>query len=237
MVSDLPDINAWIASLFSLVAVPLLCYKFIKYKRAILVVLPILLITASASLFTDSMQTRLSLAISEINTYITNGAPSDIPIKENSAAFRLEQWRVALHITHDAFLFGYGGGNAGKQVGYYAEKGLAHPDLINPDNEKGIGGLHSTYFDALINEGIIGLVILLFFLLYPIYVFFKTRNINPLISTIGIIFITNYMIFGVSENPFVHDNFSSVYLILLSVFFSEVIRNKYNVDSLNTTKF
>ena len=224
--------NAWLASIISIVVIPFLCYRFIKYKRAILVILPILLIAGSASLFTNSMQTRLHSAYDEFRTYITKGAPRNISIYDNSVGFRLEQWRVATHITQDAFFFGYGGGNAGKHVSRYAEKGLAHPDLINPDTEKGIGGLHSTYFETLINEGIIGLVILLAFLIYPIYIFFQTRNDGPLISTIGIIFIINYMIFGISENPFVHDNFSSVYLILLSVFFSEAIRNKYKVDSL-----
>jgi len=223
--------NAWLAALFSIFVIPFLSYKFIKYKKAILVIIPIILITASASLFTDAMQKRLALAYTELNTYLTQGAPRDIPIKSNSVGFRLEQWRVALHITNDAFLFGYGGGNAGKHVKHYAEKGLAHPDLINPDTEKGIGGLHSTYFETLINEGIIGLIIILVFLLYPVYVFSSSRNINPQLAIIGIVFISNYMIFGISENPFVHDNFSSVYLIFLSVFFSEVVRNRYSTTT------
>lgn len=222
--------NAWLAAMFSIIAIPFLCYKFIKYKKTILVIIPIAIIASSTILLTDSIQNRLKLAYSEFTTYVTEGAPKDIPIKSNSIGFRLEQWRVALHITQDAFLFGYGGGNAGKHVKRYAEKGLAHPDLINPDTEKGIGGLHSTYFESLINEGIIGLIIILLFLLYPISIFVKARKFNPILSTIGIIFISNYMIFGISENPFVHDNFSSVYLILLSVFFSEIIRTKYSAS-------
>lgn len=226
--------NAWLAALFSLSVIPLLSYKFIQHKKIIITIIPIVIISIATLMFTDTTNERLALAYNEFNTYITKGAPRDIPIKENSVGFRLEQWRVALHITHDAFLFGYGGGNAGKHVKHYAEKGLAHPDLINPDTEKGIGGLHSTYFESLINEGIVGLIIMLTFLIYPLYVFFKARNYNPLISTIGIIFITNYIIFGISENPFVHDNFSSVYLIFLSVFFSEIVRNKYFCVSFKT---
>ncbi len=222
--------NAWIACLFSVLAIPLLCFKFMKYRRAIMVIIPLLLVSASASFFTDSMHQRLDRALSEFTSYVTQGAPKNVPIMSNSVGFRLEQWRVALHITHDALFFGYGGGNAGKHVKRYAEKGLAHPDLINPDTEKGIGGLHSTYFETLITEGVVGLVIMMLFLLYPLYVFAKARSFNPLISTVGVLFITNYMIFGISENPFIHDNFTSVYLILLSVLFSELVREKHQRD-------
>ncbi|MDH3712252.1 MAG: O-antigen ligase family protein [Gammaproteobacteria bacterium] len=219
--------NAWIASVFCVLVIPLLCFKFMKYKRAILVIVPIVTISASTFFFTETVHKRLNLAVSEFTTFVAQGAPKDIPIKYNSVGFRLEQWRVALHITHDAFFFGYGGGNAGKHVKRYAEKGLAHPDLIVLDTERGIGGLHSTYFETLINEGVIGLAVMFVFVFYPIYTFLKARESSPLLSTVGIIFVTNYMIFGISENPFVHDNFTSVYLILLSVFFSETIRNKY----------
>ena len=223
--------NAWAASLFSVFLIPLLCYKFMKYKKAILVIIPIVLITASASLFSGTMQKRLTLAYTEFTTYMTEGAPKDSPLSTNSVGTRLEQWRVALLLIEEAPLFGYGGGNAGKHVTRFAQKGLAHPDLNNPDTEKGIGGLHSTYFETLVNEGLIGLVIMLLFLLYPVYIFIAARKYDPLLSTVGIIFIGNYMLFGISENPFVHDNFSSVYLILLSVLFSETIRKKYDTNA------
>lgn len=223
--------NAWLASLFSVLLIPLLCYRYMKYKTAILAIIPIFIIAGSATLFTDTMQERLVLAYAEFTTYMTDGAPRDTPLSTNSVGTRLEQWRVALKIYKGAPFFGYGGGNAAKQVNRYVEKGLAHPDLYNPKSEKGIGGLHSTYFETLVNEGLIGLIIMLLFLFYPLYIFVTSRKFDPLLSTVGIVFIANYMIFGISENPFVHDNFSSVYLILLSVLFSETIRKKHDADT------
>jgi len=136
--------NAWLASVFSISLIPLLCFRFMKFKRIALVIIPILLVTFSASLFTDTMQKRLVLAINEYQSFITDGVPKDTPLFTNSVGTRLEQWRVAMIIIKDAPYFGFGGGNAGKHVTRYAQKGLAHPDLINPDTEKGIGGLHST---------------------------------------------------------------------------------------------
>ena len=224
--------NAWLAAVFSIFVIPFLSFAYVKYKKMLLSLPFILLLVSSfAFLLNSEMQHRLTLAINQVNSFITEGAPHNEPLLSSSAGTRLEQWRVALNIYRDAPFFGYGGGNAGKQVTRQAEKGLAHPDLINPDTAKGIGGLHSTYFESLVNEGIIGLLIILAFLAYPLWLFISSRNLNPLISTLGIILITNYMIFGITENPFVHDNFTSVYLLFLAVFFSEIVRDKYSKSS------
>ena len=224
--------NAWVAAVFSVLIIPFLCFPYVKYKKTLLL-LPVIIFIISATTFAlnNSMQDRLALAYNEVKTYLTQGAPENIPIKSNSAGYRLEQWRVAMHIYKDAPFFGHGGGNAGKNVNRYAEKGLAHPDMINLDTETTIGGLHNTYFEALVNEGIIGLVIILMFLLYPLWIFIRTRKYNPLLSTIGIVFMANYLIFGITENPFVHDNFTSVYLLFLAVFFSEAVRSKYTAQA------
>lgn len=223
--------NAWLAAIFSLFAVPLLCSQYIKYKKT---ALSLLLVTCLAIItmfaLNPTMNKRLNLAYTEFVTFTTEGAPKTTPIMSNSIGFRLEQWRVALIVAQGAPLLGYGGGNAGKHITHAAEKGLGHPDLINQHTIKGIGGLHSTYFESLVNEGIVGLIIILIFLLYPAYIFMKTRKHSPIPSTIGLIFILNYMIFGLTENPFVHDNFTSVYLLFLAIFFSAAMHEKYQND-------
>ncbi len=216
--------NAWLALAFSLLAVPLLSYRHSPYRKAALAVLPLILIAAAVFISSNVVQDRLKLAWTEFQTFVTVGAPRDVPIIENSVGFRLEQWRVALHLVPRAPLFGVGGGNAGRHVTRYAEQGLAHPDLINPHTLTGIGGLHSTYFESLVNEGIVGLLVILAFVLYPLWLFIRIRGRAPALSTIGILFSLNYLIFGITENPFVHDNFSSVYLLFLAVFFSAAAR-------------
>ncbi|HEB58140.1 MAG TPA: O-antigen ligase family protein [Gammaproteobacteria bacterium] len=220
--------NGWIAAAFSLVVVPWLTCRHARYRKTILAVIPLVMISAGIFLTSTSMQDRLKLAWTEFSNFVTVGAPKDVPIMENSVGFRLEQWRVALHIVREAPLFGVGGGNAGRHITRYAERGLAHPDLINPHTLTGIGGLHSSYFESLVNEGIVGLLIILAFILYPLWVFIRIRQQEPMLSTVGIIFSTNFLIFGITENPFVHDNFTSVYLLFLTVFFSAAVRIRHS---------
>lgn len=218
--------NAWLAAIFCAFIIPPLCYKYVKYRKTMLGTVFILLtIPIIASIFSSSISDRLDIAINEFNSFIEHGAPYNKPL--GSVDHRLESWRAALQVHQQAPWFGFGGGNAGKHVSQYAEQGLTHPDLVNPNTERGIGGLHSTYIETLLNEGIFGLIFILLFLLYPLYIFSCARQYSPLLSTIGMVFIINYMIFGTTENPFVHDNFSSVFLLLLAVFFSEVVRQKY----------
>lgn len=222
--------NAWLAAAYSIVLVPLLSLKYLKYRKQILVIIPIVIVGIIGFMLAGNMQDRLALGFKEFQSFVTEGAQKSEQLRSNSVGFRLEQWRAVLMLNKEKPWFGYGGGNAGKHVSELARKGIVHPDLNNPDTERGIGGVHSTYFEKLMNEGRIGLIIILAFLFYPLYIFIRARSTNPLLSTLGILFITSYMIFGITENPFVHDNFSAMYLLVLAILFSQVIREKYQVD-------
>jgi O-antigen ligase len=226
--------NAWAAAIFSSLLVAFLGSRFIKIKYLVLAVISLVIVAVAILSAYKPLQERMILAYQQTYTFISEGAPRDIPLAGNSVGTRLEQWRSALQIYKDSPLFGFGGGNAAKEVNRFVKKGLAHPDLYNIDSETNIGGLHSTYFETLVNEGLIGLGIVLLFLCYPLYIFIKTRKRDPLLSSIGIIFISNYLVFGVSENPLVHDNFTSVYLLLLAVFFSTAIHSLHT--AANTAK-
>lgn len=225
--------NGWLAAAISIFATLALSFQFMRQKKIVIVVLIIVCLSSLASiLLSEQIQIRFNRAATEFTSYMTHGAPYDEPLKHNSVGTRLESWRTALQIHKSSPWFGFGGGNAAKHVSRRAEQGLAHPDFVNPDTEKGIGGLHSTYFESLLNEGMIGLAVILAFLFYPLYLFFRARPDNPALSTIGIIFIMNYMIFGTTENPFVHDNFTSVFLIFLAVLFSETVNRKYQARAV-----
>ena len=111
------------------------------------------------------------------------------------------------------------------------KEGKAHPDLYDLPSETGIGDTWSTYVDSLVHEGSFGFIILMIFLLYPMYIWLKLRKYNYLTSSIGVLFTLNFMIFGISENPFISDNATSVYLIFLAVLFSSLIHAKYAAET------
>ncbi len=222
--------NAWLAAIYTTIAIPFLCLAFIKHKNVLLAFIFIVLSLSVVVMSTDTIRERGARAYNELTTFINDGAPKDVSLLTTSVGFRLEQWRVALMIFKEKPLFGHGGGTAGKHVTRYAQKGIAHPDLNIPATIKGIGGLHSTYFESLVNEGIIGLIIILSFILYPLYIFIRYKKYNQPIAIMGILFSTNFLIFGTTENPFVHNNFSSIYLVFLGILFSTVVRSKYEND-------
>lgn len=220
--------NAWLAFLISIFILPFLFSKRPLRLSLFTTLGSILIIVSMIQFFPASIYQRASLAVDEFENYM-NPEENDSTriIKESSIGFRLEQWRVALLLIKEKPIFGFGAGNAGRGVNDYSQMGLAHKDVFNPKAYTGISGLHSMYFDSLVNEGILGFLIMLLLFLYPLYLFVRYRKEDTMVSTLGILFIVNFMIFGISENPLVHDNFTSVFLATLAILFSSMIRAKY----------
>ena len=226
--------NAWIALLVSLALIVLLSRPASNIKNLSKVFLPTFLLTIFIAVLVSTTSqsqilNRFTTAISEVDT-ISNNQKIDTTstLHGKSFQFRLEKWKVALRIFTEAPVFGYGAGNVGIHINRYVKAGKAHPDLYDLPSETGIGDTWNTYIDSLVHEGTIGFVIFLIFLIYPLYISIKLRSQNLLLSNIGIMFSINYMIFGLSENPFISDNASSVYLLFLAVIFSSLVTSKYD---------
>ncbi len=219
--------NAWLAGVILLLVLPFLVFKAIDFRRIFIIYILMFGMVASIIAFIPSKAyERTDKAIKEYSEYV-NGKVGKQELIHSSVGFRLEQWRVSLLLFGERPVFGFGAGNSGRGINRYVKAGLAHPDLYNEHAYKGITGVHSAYFEVLITEGLVGAVIFLLMLLYPIYVFLQNRGSNKVLSSMGLILMTGYMIFGTSENPFVHDNFTSVYLVLLAVIFSQFISSNY----------
>jgi len=219
--------NAWLTAVITILIVPFLTTRKNKLKYLILISLPIILFFGSIFAFNKPFHNRMFLAISQTISFIKDGAPRDKPLTNDSIGIRLEQWHSALILYKEAPFFGFGGGNAAKEINRLALEGRVHPDLYNPASETNIGGIHNTYFETLLTEGSIGLIIMLSFLLYPLFVFVRLRKTDMLLSSTGILFLLDFMLFGTTENPFNADNFSSVYLVLLGILFSAAMHKLY----------
>lgn len=222
--------NAWLALALLAVLSPLLHPSAIR-TRYLFAVYAILAIAIYFTFFVidNHISRRASLAIEQTHQYF-NQYKSDDYYKQpltGSANIRLEQWRIAMRAFKDAPFFGYGGGNAGRTENRYIKQGLGHPALYNPKANTNISGIHSTYFETLLTEGIVGLTIVILFYGYPLLVFIRLRKKAPYPSSLGIILVLSYMLFGLTENPLTSDGFSSLYLTALAVIFSTTIRLTY----------
>ena len=148
-------------------------------------------------------------------------------------AFRLEQWRVGLAIFRERPLFGYGVGNAGKEVNRHVKAGRANRVLYSGHAESGRPShLHNAYLDALAHKGIVGLLTLLLLLGHPAYVAFRMRSAARTASNLVLVNAAAFVVFSLTEDPFIRNNFTSVYLIFAMSLFALMVHDSSRKQDL-----
>jgi O-antigen ligase len=186
-----------------------------------------LLVIVVSTYFAGPIYERASKAVSQFESYMNISSMEKGEIGHSSAGFRLEQWRTISQLFLERPVWGFGAGNAGREINRYVEEGKAHPDIYSAQAETNIVGVHSAYFGKLGTEGIMGFTALLAMLLYPLYIFVRNRRYSHSVFALGLVFSVGFAVFSTTENPFVHDNFTSLFLVFLSILFSSSIRSQY----------
>lgn len=211
--------NAWFATVLALpLALVFALAGFRRGRKRFLAVLVGLALAVVALGVTEApylTKVRFSSAIGELTAYYqtTNQKERD-RIASTPVGFRLEQWRLGLDIFKDRPLLGHGVGNVGKEVNRHVEAGRASRVLYSEGAKRGHPThLHSAYLDALTHKGIIGLLALLAVLSYPAYVAIRLRQRAPTSFGILIVHAVAFCSFALTEDPFIRNNFSSVFLI------------------------
>ncbi len=222
--------NAWLAAIISLAILPFLIGSRTTFWRmssgyiAALVVIIIMIISTPSSIIS-----RFGIAENEFSRYFQhNSSLNDEQIYGTSVGVRLEMWRAALLITKNNPLVGVGPGNMGLAMNALVEKKMAPQAIYRDPTIRGIH-VHNAYFEIMGTQGMVGFIALLLMLFYPLYVFIRNKNYDRRIASLGIIFTSGFMIFSLTEIPFIHDNFSSIFLTYLSVFFAWIMDAKYRI--------
>ena len=177
-------------------------------------------------LFSSSTQQRLDLAFKEIQIYYAeeDRANPEFQLGSSSVGTRLEMWRATPLFLHDTPFFGIGNGNYHKVMSTYVEQGKINPTVLNH------GHAHNAFVNALFNKGLAGLLLVCLIMFYPLYIYIKTYQLNPLSSRLGIIMISSIFIFSLNAPaPFYKGNFVAIYMLLTVLLFSyhmQHIRNK-----------
>lgn len=133
-----------------------------------------------------------------------------------SVGTRLEQWRVGLAIAREHPLFGIGVGNVLPELEARVDAGEAHPSVLRPNagTQRGVH-LHNAYVDALVFKGFVGLLALLGILGLPLWLAFRHEQAGGAASGLLAGHVLMIATFALSEDPFIRNNFTSIYLLLL----------------------
>ena len=161
-------------------------------------------------------QHRFTLAVQQAVDFLSAETVSErAEAAEGSIGIRLEQWRVGLLIAAEHPFFGVGVGNAGPLFNRHVEAGTASPTVRVHNLDTGRGShLHSAYFDALVFKGAFGFAALLCVLLYPLWLAL-TLGRGTRARLVLVALSATFLIFSLTEDPFIRNNFTSVYLIFL----------------------
>ena len=166
------------------------------------------------SITSDRVLARLSLVQSDLTGFSSG---SDV---DTSIGLRFQMWSAAYVMWQENPWIGSGLGDYGLDL---KSMMLKAPETISVH----FGEAHSIYFEFLATTGVIGLGALLFAVfLYPAVIFTKgyfQNALNPM-NIQGLVLISTFGIFGLSQNWLARSSISSVYFFLLAFFLANAIR-------------
>jgi len=163
-------------------------------------------------------QERLLLAVEQTENFFgAESAQERARATRGSIGLRLEQWRVGLLIAAEHPLFGVGVGNAAPYLNRHVEAGTASTSVRVADDSKTRGThLHSAFMDALVFKGAVGLAALLCLLFYPVWLGLRAENRTMPAAGVLVILAAMFAVFCLTEDPFIRNNFTSVYVVFLT---------------------
>lgn len=131
---------------------------------------------------------------------------------------RLELLRASYFIFREDPLLGVGGGNFEQATKIHIAQGRLHPDTVSWHP-------HNAYLEMLVSKGLVGFAVFIAMLAYPLRVFIRGFNQSRGTSVLGILLIAGFGTFSlVDASPFIMNNYVSIFLVYLSVFFSWHVR-------------
>lgn len=160
-----------------------------------------------------SVKQRVDVAVSEVGSYFEQLEQDEH--YTGGSAVRFEMWRGGWMVFEESPVLGIGRGNYTEVVQRYVEEGKLPAAVAQH------GHAHNAYIDVLMSRGLIGFVIFLGMLFYPLYFFWKTRKISPGTAIFGILQVVGYAVFSLTDaSTFIMGNFTAIFLLCMTVFFS-----------------
>jgi O-antigen ligase len=192
-------------------------FRAVGYKRfafIIIALIPVLYFFSGI----DYVNARFNRIFQEPIAYFS--ADRSKPIEFTSIGFRLEQWRGAVYAFEEKPLFGHGVGNTGIVHNRYVKEGKLNEFIyqISADNGQPTH-THSAYFSYLGDKGVVGFVLIILLLFYPVYVSIKKKSGVDCAWKFQILLSSAFILASLTEHPFVRNNWTSVFVVSSAVFF------------------
>ena len=212
--------NAWLALLVLYVVLSFIILLRNSSKLLVLKVLAgfVLLFLVATLITPESILERKDRAFEEYSSYL-QGEKIE---RHSSIGYRLEQWKAALHAYLKKPVLGHGPGNTGIAVNEIVDEGKADRVIYKENAKVNIVHVHNGYLEMLVAQGTVGFLVLIGFFVYLYWFFIVNWNVDIVISLLGLTHITGFLIFFLTEIPFIHDNFISIFLLFLGIFYSEI---------------
>lgn len=186
---------------------------YFRGRWRILPVVLVLLAPLFAYQASETLSTRVNVAVFEVDEYFRQLGEGKHYLEGNG--WRLEMWRAGWVVFKDNPVIGIGRGNYHEAVKPYVEQGLFDSKVADS------GHAHNAYIDILMARGLIGFVVFLGMLFYPLYYFFRTRHLSHDTALFGILHIVGFAVFSITDaSTFIKGNFIAIYLVCMCVFFS-----------------
>lgn len=201
--------GGWIYLPIGLLLVSLICIRPFKRSVFFLLTTSSILIIALFTFYqlNTNFQKRVDLMVNTVFTKATNTSTLDTSILS-----RLEMWRLSADMIEQRPLTGWG------EVGYL--------DKMKSDYSKGLVSSnvylhrhpHNEYINEFVKRGIFGLLALIavYFVSFTYFLKRAVGKQHPSITlpaSIGVIFVSGYMVFGLTQAVFSH-NEGTMYWIL-----------------------
>ena len=179
---------------------------YLSKKRLLLIVTVLTVITA-VSMNNKSFNDRIDIAFNEFKTFSTDKAA------HGSVDLRLTMWSGGFEAFKQQPIIGYGYQNTGLEASRHISGSFAK-DFI-----KGQKMLHNDYINSLVGFGILGLLVLLALLFFPLTLFFKRLKADKdcTKNAIGMLFIIALSVFAITDSIYSHNVMRSFVVFFLGV--------------------
>lgn len=156
------------------------------------------------------------------NTVKSNILTNNIAVPENSVAFRWKYLQKGYESFISSPIFG-----VGRSTSYMQASKIN----INSSNEK-FSHHHNEYISALADRGILGFVVLMFYLLYFMFFFFKSLLYNSNeYAMFGLILIFSYILFFLTDSPLIGSMRSVDFFVFSVIIIYILINNKVSKNN------